>query len=640
MATEATSEMSDFLPHFNGKVIEIRAMGYNTVAAILELTDNSVRLNCGSKLVRTILHKEANLLYRVSILDDGIGMAFDKLKESFIFNLVKDREEGDIGKYHVGMKYALIAMGSQITIISRVANGSIVGIFADIDQMSARNSFKPCEVSQNVDEEWALRHITPTLWQEFNNSPSGTLVDVKNLVPSCRQTFDRMSDEVRMGLTNAYTSLYNSCVIRLESDRELIANISPSDMFYSDSPENLDEPAHETHLKVYSQGIGKADRVIEVNTQKRPLSSSSSKSTTVGTPAKPVYYEFTEYIRNKGTRQKANIQKISILPEEADLIATLDVRVIQVKHDVYFAEEEQFPVGNRLALDRMGFWFEREIRCVGAAKQLGTKINSRASSSSLRQRMLIRTSSSADELIGSKFNKQMDDNALPCRPLNDALLNIYNAVIRQWDNKYNELAAKKNTEAESDAESEALSETSANVVVSDQTNLVNLMQIRRKEVSSSSPSQTIQHVTLETESESDAADETTEVAAEVLEPATEVAAEVLEPATETDAEVAKVAEVAEVAKVTEVAKVAEVAQPVAEMVDIVQSVYSRPVESFTISYNDNTMIVTDQELVTKFPYFTDQAYITKDLIRVTKQALSEDRFRKWLKGFASLQQMA
>jgi hypothetical protein len=606
MTTNMNSEISDFHPHFNGKVIEIRAMGYNTVAAILELTDNSVRLNCGSKLVRTILHKEANLLYRVSILDDGIGMGFDKLKESFIFNLVKDREKGDIGKYHVGMKYALIAMGSQITIISRIANGSIVGIFADIDQMSARNSFRPCEVSENVDEEWALRHITPTLWQEFNNSTSGTLVDVKNLVPSCRQSFDRMSDEVRMGLTNAYTSLYNSCIIRLESDRELIANINPNDMFYLNSPENLDEPAHMTHLKVYSQGVGRPHRVIEVNTQKRPLSSSSSKSTTIGTVKKPIYYEFTEYIHNKGSRQKANIQKITTLPEETDLIATLDVRVIQVKHDVYFAEEEQFPDGNKLALDRMGFWFEREIRCVGAAKQLGTKINSRASSSSLRQRMLIRTSSSADELIGSKFNKQMDENALPCRPLNDALLNIYNAVIRQWDNKYNELAAKKKAEAETKSEVENETESEKDEIESAEDETVS-------------------------EEEAELKSALEQVAVVATEPvAVPVSMSVTVVATEPVDVVATV-------PVNVVAT-----EPIAEPVAVIatEPVYSRPVESFTISYNDNTMIVTDQEIVTKFPYFTDQAYITKDLIRVTKQALSEDRFRKWLKGFATLQKMA
>ena len=210
MATEATSVMGDFAPHFNGKVIEIRAMGYDLIAAILELTDNSVRMNCGSKFVRVILHKDGTLLHRVSILDDGSGMVHEKLKESFIFNLMKEREDGDIGKYHVGMKYALIALGSQITILSRVANGCIVGIFADIDQMAARNSFKPCEVSPNVDEEWALRHITPTLWQEFCKSSSGTLVDVKNLVPRCRNSFDKMTDEVKKGLKNAYTSLYNS----------------------------------------------------------------------------------------------------------------------------------------------------------------------------------------------------------------------------------------------------------------------------------------------------------------------------------------------------------------------------------------------------------------------------------------------
>ena len=88
MATDTTSEMDNFLPHFNGKVIEIRAMGYNLIAAILELTDNSVRENCKSNLVRTILHKDANLLNRVSILDDGNGMTYEKLKESFIFNLI------------------------------------------------------------------------------------------------------------------------------------------------------------------------------------------------------------------------------------------------------------------------------------------------------------------------------------------------------------------------------------------------------------------------------------------------------------------------------------------------------------------------------------------------------------------------
>ena len=103
---------STFQPHFNGKVIEIRHMGYNLISAILELTDNSARKSCSSKKVRVILQKENLQLNRISVIDDGCGMSFEKLCESFIFNLLKERADGDIGKFHVGMKSALIAMGS------------------------------------------------------------------------------------------------------------------------------------------------------------------------------------------------------------------------------------------------------------------------------------------------------------------------------------------------------------------------------------------------------------------------------------------------------------------------------------------------------------------------------------------------
>jgi hypothetical protein len=600
MATELTSVMGEFAPHFNGKVIEIRAMGYDLIAAILELTDNSVRMNCGSKFVRVILHKDGGLLHRVSILDDGSGMVHEKLKESFIFNLMKEREDGDIGKYHVGMKYALIALGSQITILSRVANGCIVGIFADIDQMAARNSFKPCEVSPNVDEEWALRHITPALWQEFCKSSSGTLVDVKNLVPRCRNSFDKMTDEVKKGLKNSYTSLYNSCTIRLENEKELIAEIIPSDMFYDNKPENLEEPAHETTLYVYTQGIGRPDRVIEKNQQRRPLSSTHTKECTTGTPTRPVYYEFTEYVYNKkGGRPKANIQIINTLPDEADLIATLDVRVIQVNSEIYDAEKELFPDGNKLALDRMGFWFQREIRCVGAAKQLGSKLNSRSSGCSLRQRMLIKTSSKADELIGSKFNKQMDDNALPCRPLNDALLNIYSAVIRPWDTKYNELAAKVNqnnkkpaenseNEAETEAEAEAEVVNDNGGLSDGSTSVENLVTIDI--IHSNPPSPPPSHPTEEAEAE--------------------------QAPTEN----------------------AEAKRPVPAVVTPVEPPRAEETFTFSSSASDNLIIVTDGDTVTKFPYYTEQPHITKDFVRGTKEGLGDVRFRKWLKVFAALQQ--
>jgi hypothetical protein len=220
----------------------------------------------------------------------------------------------------------------------------------------------------------------------------------------------------------------------------------------------------------------------------------------------------------------------------------------------------------------------------------------------------------------------MDDNALPCRPLNDALVNIYNAVIRQWDNKYNELSAKKNTEAESeaesDAESEALSESSANVENSGQTNIVNLLQFRPMP---SSP--TIEHVTEEHVTEEITMTEEQPTVTEEQPTVIEEQPTVIEEQPTVIEEQPTVIE--------EQPTVIEEQPTVTEEVTLMH-----PTKSFTTSYNNNTMIITDGEIVTKFPYFTDHAYITKDFINETKQALSEDRFRKWLKAFAILQQTA
>jgi hypothetical protein len=347
--------------------------------------------------------------------------------------------------------------------------------------------------------------------------------------------------------------------------------------------------------------------------QKRPLSSTHTKECTTGTPARPVYYEFTEYVYNKkGGRPKANIQSINTLPDEADLIATLDVRVIQVKSDIYDAEKRLFPNGNKLALDRMGFWFQREIRSVGAAKQLGSKLNSRTSGCSLRQRMLIKTSSKADELIGSKFNKQMDDNALPCRPLNDALINIYNAVIRPWDTKYNELAAKvirdnkksaENSENEAENEAEALAEVADETggLSDSSTSVEKLVAIDI--VHSNPPSPPPSLPTEEAEAEH-------------------------APNEENDVEQAVPTEEAK----TE--------QPVPAVVAPVEPPRTEETFTFSSSAPDNLIVVTDGDTVTKFPYYTEHAYLTKDFVRETKETLGVVRFRKWLKAYAILQQTA
>ena len=454
---------SQFLPHFNGKVVEIRAMGYTLISAILELTDNSVGKKCSAKDVKVFVHRDNTLLNRISVLDDGCGMSYKKLLESFVFNLLKDREDGDIGKYHVGMKYALIALGSQITLLSHTPGGDIVGIYADIGAMADRNTFTPCEMCPDVDDAWALRHITPALWEQFKSSPSGTLVDVKSLVPMCRRSFTKSVEDVTKGLSTAYTSLYNDCKISINDENKQLSQIKSCDLFYYENPSNLDEPAYETLLNVYNQGDGRPERVIETNITKRSMPN-GSKQFTRGTSDRPVYYEYSEHDHSKRGKQNTMKQvNQGDLPDQNDLIASLNIRMIQVKESAFLNEKPLFPSGSKLANDRKGVWVNRDIRCVGTAKQLGSKFADRGHSSSERQRMLVKMTSDADAITGSKFNKQMDDNVLPCRPLNDALLSIYKQVTNPWNTKYDDIAARNkaaNTMEEAEESEETVEEAS------------------------------------------------------------------------------------------------------------------------------------------------------------------------------------
>ena len=133
------------------------------------------------------------------------------------------------------------------------------------------------------------------------------------------------------------------------------------------------------------------------------------------------------------------------LPDKRFLIDVIKVTMIQVKRDIFITEANLFPEGSSLYGDRKGFWFVRGIRTIGCAKRLGHNFHDRTNSVCERHRMLISFSEKSDELVGSKFNKQMDDNALPCLSLSSALLTLYRGLSNNW-------APKKSSQAEAQAE--------------------------------------------------------------------------------------------------------------------------------------------------------------------------------------------
>ena len=442
---------SEYLPHFNGKVNEIRAMGYNLLYAVQEPTDNSVSPTCASTKVRIVLQElHDRRLNRISVIDNGTGMTFQQLREAIIFNLVKRRENGDIGAYHVGMKYALIALGSQCVILSRKSNGTMVGVYLDFDQMVQLNSYRPTDICENVDDTWALRYVTPSLFEQFKCSPSGTYIEVKNLVSSCRQPFKKAADDLAKGFSTAYANLHTRCSLTVETISNIMYTITPVDMFYRENSELLDETPYNTVLLIY-RGVDDDVRIIEMIQQSRKQPGSTKKMIEA-TPAKPVYYEHFESDPSIKGKQ-ITMKLITVLPSIDDLIDRIAVRVIQVNRHAFSNEKNYFPEDSKLWGDRKGYWFFRDgIRCVGSAKHL-KKIYDRTTNAAERQRTQVVFPSQLDRLVGSKFNKQMEEGALPCAALNQAVLNIFKQVTAPWIKVWGEKEKKEKKEKKAEQES-------------------------------------------------------------------------------------------------------------------------------------------------------------------------------------------
>ena len=427
--------VTDYRSPFAGILTWLLSVGYNLLSSVLELTDNS--LSKTSSNLRVILFKEVmnsvTLLSRIIVVDDGIGMSFQTLCESFIIANVKDaRDSEDIGKFGIGMKSAIMNMGTHIIILSRVAGGNIVGLFADVDQMKLLNSPSPTEVCDNVTGEWALKYISQDTWDRFNSQASGTLIQVKNLRQKCQVVYARAKETLIQMISNSYSLMPNQCLLQIE-DGDMPADspgrthaITPNDLFYHEKRECLDEDAHETVLHVFAGEPGYPNRVIEQNTSRRRIASTKF---TRGKSDRPVYYEYRAL--KAGEKFYSNFTEIDNLPTTT-LLGSINIRAIQVSETQFKNEADLFSESDQLHGDRKGIWFNRGIRTVGFAKKLGRKFHDRTSMAAERQRMLVTFPAVLDDEIGSKFNKQMEDKELPSQILTDAIYSIYRQVTNPW----------------------------------------------------------------------------------------------------------------------------------------------------------------------------------------------------------------
>ena len=463
----------DYTPRFDGKINEIRCMTYSQPSALLELTDNP--LPKGATSIKTYCHRSTEtgntkMLDALSVLDNASGMTYSALQEAWVFHTVKEgRCSEDIGKFHVGMKYAAIYMANDITIVSKVKGGGFVGLYANVKKMRSLKKWDPTETNTNVNHKWLISKIAvPALVEEFMAQDSGTLIHITDLVPMCVRESAKILAEFSSSLRLSYSMLPRECKLSLYDNLALKEEIRLFDLFYRNNRAALDEDPYETTLYVYRGSAGKPDEVYEVCKVRR------SKTRADKTFIRPGIYRHIaceEGERTKSGSMKSNVADdrimvaVTALPKETDSIQLLgkaDIRIIQTTLVTHRDESKKIKERELIInLDRKGFWFNRGIRTVATAKNLGQTFNDRNySGCNERQRTLVTFDSTLDEQFGSQFNKKIEDKPLPCVALQSALWLIYRQVTKPWtkaadEKKKEELAQRKTVESDdSDEESD------------------------------------------------------------------------------------------------------------------------------------------------------------------------------------------
>jgi len=451
---EHMSNKSGFIPPFAGILQLLLATGYNLAYCILELLDNSISKKSRHIRVQLYAEKCNGPLTRITVSDDGTGMDYQQLCESFVISQTpKDRDSEDIGKFGVGMKSAIMNMGTNISIISKVSNDKpIVGLNADIEMMKTNNTYNPTFLSEDVSKQFP-DCLAASNREYFTKHASGTLIQVDRIRQLCAYPVKAAFKDLKLMFANSYQTLPEGSTITLETNQGDSVVIEPTDFFYTKDESGLDEKPYTTEFHVYERNEGEMyDQIIEVNTTARDLPNKWK----LGKPGAPIYYKYRPTPVGQKISASANMERITSLPTTR-LLGVIHIRVIQLTHKQFHDEEVNF--GDNLHKDRKGFWFSRGIRSIGFGKRLGKKLHDRTAAGDY-QRMHVSFPASLDDQIGSKFNKQMEDNALPSQALTDALYLIYKQVTNPWSKKWEERRAERGEQTQEQEETMETSSTS------------------------------------------------------------------------------------------------------------------------------------------------------------------------------------
>lgn len=175
----------------------LRDIGYDFVAALADIVDNSVTANATAVDIELVFDGAASY---VLVADDGKGMSETELNEALRFGTRRNYELGQLGRYGLGLKTASISQCRRVTVASRRALTvrRLAVRTLDLDHIAASDRWEVIEPRGDAPVHRCL---------EWLNDGPGTVVFWENLdrvLPArrpdggwARRRLEQLSDKSR-----------------------------------------------------------------------------------------------------------------------------------------------------------------------------------------------------------------------------------------------------------------------------------------------------------------------------------------------------------------------------------------------------------------------------------------------------------
>jgi len=165
----------------------LQSQGYKSGEAISDLIDNSI--DAGASTIRIELiprrveGKETNELQSLYIIDNGVGMTENRLKQALTPGSETDHSDSDLGVFGIGLNAAASSFSSRFMILTKHKNDVLMYGEYDIDKMEQTQSTIIDLRPANAKEK--------TFFKQKVDGLTGTIV----LIPDAERRRERISDD-------------------------------------------------------------------------------------------------------------------------------------------------------------------------------------------------------------------------------------------------------------------------------------------------------------------------------------------------------------------------------------------------------------------------------------------------------------